>query len=99
MDYFDHFIIIHRDIGSQDESSTDEEQGDKILFFHPEDTSLYNQLSKLIMLESLIEFNRKFSKHSLEFVVMQVLFQHQYINLNPFLIYNHIEQYLGLLRM
>ncbi len=77
MDYLIHFIIIHRGLGSADESSTDEEQGEKILYFYPENISLYDQLSKLIMLESLIEFNSKFSKSPIEYVVMKVI--HLYI--------------------
>ena len=34
-------IIFHRQLGSNDESATDEEQGEKILYYYPPDTPLY----------------------------------------------------------
>ena len=37
-------IIFHRKLGCQDESATDEEQSEKILFYYP-NTSLYWQVS------------------------------------------------------
>lgn len=39
-----HIIIFHRQLGTSDESSTDEEQGERILYFYPQETSLYWQV-------------------------------------------------------
>jgi hypothetical protein len=39
-------IIFHRQMGSLDESSSDIEQGEKILYYHPADTPLYQQVLK-----------------------------------------------------
>lgn len=64
-------FIVHRDMGCADESSTDEEQAEKILFSYPYDLSLYSQLTKINMLEGLIEFTNKFSSESLDTAVME----------------------------
>lgn len=64
-------FIVHREMGCADESSTDEEQAEKILFSYPYNLSLYNQLTKINMLEGLIEFTNKFSSESLDSVVME----------------------------
>jgi hypothetical protein len=45
-------IIFNRKLGSTDESSTDEEQGEKILFFYPQSTSLYWQVLNAINMQS-----------------------------------------------
>ncbi len=40
-------IIFHRQLGSNDESATDAEQGEKLLFYYPQETPLYNKISRL----------------------------------------------------
>jgi First Longin domain of INTU, CCZ1 and HPS4 len=67
------FIIIHRQLGCPDEAASDEEQAEKILYFYPENTSTNVQLSKINMLEGLIEFTSKFSHEPLETAVMDRL--------------------------
>jgi hypothetical protein len=37
-------IVFHRQMGSNDESSNDIEQGEKILFYYPPETPLYQQV-------------------------------------------------------
>lgn len=37
-------VIFHRKLGSTDESSTDEEQGEKILYYYPPDIPIYWQV-------------------------------------------------------
>lgn len=71
MDSLTHLIIFHRRLGCIDESATDEEQGEKVLYYYPK-TSLYWQLSRINMLEGLIEFSSKFSKDiDIDIVIMQ----------------------------
>mgnify|MGYP000574152564 CR=1 FL=1 len=53
--------VIYRPIGCEDEASTDEEQGEKILFSYPLHQSLEQQLSRVTMLEGLIDFTSRFS--------------------------------------
>lgn len=43
-------IIFNRSMGSQDESSSDEEQGEKILYYYPSDTSLSRQVGFFVVL-------------------------------------------------
>ena len=62
--------IFYRPLGCNDEAATDEEQGEKILYYLPEDTPLGKQLSRLTMVEGLIEFSGRFSQSPLETVVM-----------------------------
>ena len=64
-------VIFHRDLGCSDESSTDEEQGERILYFFPRETSLFMQLSRLSMIEGLIGFAEKFSEEPIDVVVME----------------------------
>lgn len=74
-------------LGSMDESATDEEQGEKILYYYPRDVSVYwqvcrfcssmiritiCQLSKMTMVESLMEFSNKFCPDPIDVVVMEV---------------------------
>jgi hypothetical protein len=63
--------VFYRPIGCNDEASTDEEQGEKILYYYPEDTALSRQLTRLTMVEGLIEFSSRFSSTALETVVME----------------------------
>ena len=37
-------IVFHRSIGSADESASDEEQANKILFYYPEDVPITEQV-------------------------------------------------------
>lgn len=67
----DELYVIYRPIGCEDESSTDEEQGEKILCSFPADQSLDRQLLRVGMLEGLIDFTGKFSKESINSVVME----------------------------
>jgi hypothetical protein len=64
-------IVFHRGLGSSDESATDEEQGEKILYYYPEDTALYDQLSRMNLLEGLVDFTSRFSSEPLDVVVMK----------------------------
>jgi len=71
MDSLTHLIIFHRKLGCIDESATDEEQGEKVLYYYPK-TSLYWQLSRINMLEGLIEFSNKFCKSDdIDIVIME----------------------------
>ena len=62
--------VIYRPIGSNDEASTDEEQGEKVLFSYPVGQSLHQQLTRITMLEGLIDFTGRFSKQDIDTVVM-----------------------------
>ena len=66
-------MVIHRDLGVSDESATDEEQVDKVLYFYPELTPLAVRLKLINMLEGLIEFAERFSEKEdiLDTVVME----------------------------
>jgi hypothetical protein len=64
-------FVVHRGMGCDDESATDEEQAEKILFYHPRLTSLNDQLNKINMIEGLIDFASKFSADPISTVVMQ----------------------------
>lgn len=69
--YLSCFVVFHRQLGSVDESSTNDEQREKILYYYPPDVSIDNQLSKMSMIEGLIEFTSKFSSESIDFVTME----------------------------
>ncbi len=58
-------------MGCDDESATDEEQAEKILYYYPESESLNDQLNKINMVEGLIDFATKFSVDAISTVVMQ----------------------------
>ena len=62
---------FYRPIGCEDEASSDEEQGEKILYFYPEETELPKRLSRITMLEALIEFTGRFSKEPIDVVIME----------------------------
>ena len=64
------FVIFHRRLGCGDESSTDDEQKERILYYFPQDVSVYAQLSQLSMIEGLIEFTNKFSSEIIEYITM-----------------------------
>lgn len=63
-------LVFCRFMGSDDESSTDEEQAEKLLYFYPSSLSIGERLSKINMVEGLIEFTNKFSKEKLGSIVM-----------------------------
>jgi hypothetical protein len=65
-----HAIIINRKMGCNDESSSDTEQAEKILYYYPEETSIDCQLTKINMLEGLIDFSSRFSTQSIDYVLM-----------------------------
>ena len=65
------FVVLHRTLGCSDESSTDEEQGERILYYYPEETNLFMQLSRLSLIEGMIEFAGKFSSEPIDFVMME----------------------------
>ena len=92
-------VIFDRTLGCADESATDAEQGEKILYYYPPYVTLDQQVSllywptdyklglkkivitnfclqltKVNMLEGLIEFSNKFSSEPLDIIVMEVLF-------------------------
>ena len=62
--------VIYRPIGCDDEASTDEEQGEKILFSYPKQ-SLFQQLKRITMLEGLIDFTSRFSEQDIDTVAME----------------------------
>ena len=70
-EYLTHAVVFHRKLGSVDESSTEDEQKEKILFYFPSDVSVSGQLSKMSMIEGLIDFTNKFSTESIEYVTME----------------------------
>jgi hypothetical protein len=43
--YIKNLVVFDRRLGCTDESATDEEQAEKILYYYPEQTSLYMQVS------------------------------------------------------
>lgn len=63
-------LIIHRQLGSQDESASDEEQGEKILYSSTL-SSLSELLSSLTLYEGLIEFTSKFSTRPIEDIILE----------------------------
>jgi hypothetical protein len=65
----DECYVIYRPIGCEDESSTDAEQGEKLLFAYPSQ-SLDAQLTRVMMLEGLIDFSSKFSNEDIETTIM-----------------------------
>ena len=42
--YIKNLVVFNRRLGCTDESATDEEQAEKILYYYPEDASLYSQV-------------------------------------------------------
>lgn len=42
--YIKNLVVFDRRLGCTDESATDEEQAEKILYYYPEQTSLYMQV-------------------------------------------------------
>jgi hypothetical protein len=52
-------VAFHRRLGCDDESSTDDEQAERILYFHPEQTAVNVQLSRVGMLQSMVDFSEK----------------------------------------
>jgi hypothetical protein len=64
-------VIFHTKLGCDDESSTDEEQGEKILYYYPDETSLYKQISRINMLEGLIGFSSKFTNETIDVVILK----------------------------
>ena len=56
----DELYVFYRSIGCNDESATDEEQGEKMLYSYPPGKSLNDQLGRVMMLEGLIDFTCKF---------------------------------------
>jgi hypothetical protein len=55
-------IIFHRKMGSMDESSTDEEQGEKILFYYPVETPLYWQVIVVYLIIRIIRTRSNFDE-------------------------------------
>ena len=55
MESLTNVIIFHRKLGCIDESATDEEQGEKVLYFYPE-TSLYWQVIYMYISPLLLLF-------------------------------------------
>ena len=53
-------VAFHRRLGCDDESSTDEEQAERILFYYPENTPISAQLGRIGLLQSLIDFANKY---------------------------------------
>ena len=54
-------VAFHRRLGCDDESSTDEEQAERILFYYPENTPIPTQLGRIGLLQSLIDFANKYA--------------------------------------
>ena len=64
------FFVIYRPIGTSDEAATDEEQGEKILFSYPTNITLSSQLTRIMMLEGLIDFTTKFASEDITTTLM-----------------------------
>jgi hypothetical protein len=64
-------IVLHRGLACSDEAATDEEQAERVLYFYPESASLSQQLAKVLVVESLIDFSSRFSTEPLDSVAMQ----------------------------
>ena len=62
--------VLYRPLGCDDESSTDEEQGEKVLYSYPSQ-SVPKILSRMNMLEGLIDFTAKFSHQDIDTVVLE----------------------------
>jgi hypothetical protein len=52
-------VAFHKRLGCDDESSTDEEQAERILYYYPEATPITVQLSRVGMIQSMIDFAEK----------------------------------------
>eukprot|EP00937_MAST-01D_sp_MAST-1D-sp2_P006291 g6291.t1 len=55
------FFIFSRPLGSDDEAASLEEVAEKVLFFHPPNSSLQQQLQRISLCEGMIDFTSKFS--------------------------------------
>lgn len=66
-----YLIVINQSLSCEDETATDDEQMLKVLYFYPYDITNIEKLTKINMLESLISFTHKFSKESIQSVVMK----------------------------
>jgi hypothetical protein len=66
-------IVLHRGLDNSDEDASNEEQGQKILYFYSAGGGVVDtvhQLSTVTMIESLLELVNKFSKTPIQSVVM-----------------------------
>ncbi len=64
-------IIVHRKLGVEDESSSDAEVLDRILYFYPPHSSQKEQLSRMQMVEAMVEFGARMSDTGMNFITMQ----------------------------
>ena len=55
------FFIFDRSIATEDEAASQAEIGEKILFFHPADLTVDQQLQRISLCEGVVDFSRKFS--------------------------------------
>jgi hypothetical protein len=69
--YLSTLVVLSRRLGCDDESASDDEQAEKILYFYPPSTPLERQLSRVTMIEGLIEFAGKFSSDPIDTVMME----------------------------
>lgn len=66
------FFVLSRGLGCIDDTASDEEQYQKILYYFPEDTPVPRQLQTANMCEGLIDFASRFSENEdLDTVVMK----------------------------
>ena len=67
------FIVLCRDLGCIDDTASEEEQYEKILYYYPEDTRIAAQLQRANLCEGLIDFSTRFSENEpLDTVTMKV---------------------------
>lgn len=67
------FIVLSRELGCIDDTATDEEQYEKIVYYYPETTPISRQLQTANMCEGLIDFSTRFAENEdVDTVVMKV---------------------------
>ena len=59
-------IIFDRGLSCNDESADNDECGEKILYYYPDEVTLEDKLARMTLVESLIDFSKKFSKDNIE---------------------------------
>ncbi len=72
VDRIQEVVLLHRGLDNSDEDATNDEQVQKILYFHSSSGSMdtQDQLTTATMIESLIELTNKFSKSAIQSVIM-----------------------------
>lgn len=71
MENISNFIVVHRRLSCEDESASDEELCEKILFYYPNTLTTIEKLIKLGLVEGLIEFTSKLGDENVDYIVME----------------------------